>query len=163
MAKELSLAAGAEGLARAVNREGSAENTNLSKEYRAAYTNDIRNGASARRAIAGFAAECGFSEDEVSDIRLAAGEALSNAFEYGSGTPKRKVRVTCTFDDGQLTIEIHDRGRGFPEPSVQSSIVPDDRGRGFGIFLMRRLMDEVSFAHQRNRRAASSPPTEEAR
>jgi serine/threonine-protein kinase RsbW len=119
----------------------------LSREYRTAYTNDIRNVALARRGIAAFAAECGFSPEEISDIRLAAGEALSNAFEHGSGKPRRKIVVDCTFDRGQLTIEVHDRGHGFPEPSVQSSVEPDDRGRGFGIFLMRRLMDEVSFAH----------------
>jgi anti-sigma regulatory factor (Ser/Thr protein kinase) len=41
---------------------------------------------------------------------------------------------------------IEDSGSSFTEPSVQTSVQPDDRGRGFGIFLMRRLMDEVTFA-----------------
>ena len=134
-----------EGLVPPANRERSAENLKLNKDYRAAYNNDIRNVALARRGISAFATECGFSVEEVSDIRLAAGEALSNAFEHASANPRRKVTVNCTFDGSQLTIEIHDRGRGFPAPLVQSSVEPDDRGRGFGIFLMRRLMDEVSF------------------
>jgi serine/threonine-protein kinase RsbW len=119
----------------------------LSKEYRAAYTNDIRNVALARRGISAFAMECGFSVEEVSDIRLAAGEALSNAFEHASAHARRKISVSCTFDGRQLTIEIRDRGPGFTQPLVQSTVIPDDRGRGFGIFLMRRLMDEVSFEH----------------
>ena len=119
---------------------------NLNRHYRAAYSGDVRNVALARQAIAGFACRCGFSEDAVSDIRLAAGEALSNAAEHGSETPERRIIVKCDFRHDNLTIEIRDSGSAFTEPSDRSSVEPDDRGRGFGIFLMRRLMDEVSFA-----------------
>jgi serine/threonine-protein kinase RsbW len=118
----------------------------LKKRYRAAYSSDIKNVASARQSIAGFAAECGFSGEEVSDIRLAAGEALSNAVEHGNGTAARNILVECTFEDDRLVIVIEDSGSSFSEPSVRTSVEPDDRGRGFGIFLMRRLMDEVTFA-----------------
>lgn len=118
----------------------------MKRHYRAAYTSDIRNVALARQAIAGFASESGFSEDAVSDIRLAAGEALSNAVEHGSETPDRRIIVECALRNDELTIQIHDSGSAFVEPSDRSSVEPDDRGRGFGIFLMRRLMDEVSFA-----------------
>jgi serine/threonine-protein kinase RsbW len=118
----------------------------LTREYRAAYTSDIKNVALARQGIAGFAADCGFSEDDVSDIRIAAGEALSNAVEHGCRTRRRKIVVNCAFDGHQLAIEIQDSGNGFPEPSDRPSVEPDVRGRGFGIFLMRRLMDEVTFA-----------------
>ncbi len=54
--------------------------------------------------------------------------------------------VKCAFGRGELRIEIQDSGSAFTEPSDRSSVEPDDRGRGFGIFLMRRLMDEVAFA-----------------
>jgi anti-sigma regulatory factor (Ser/Thr protein kinase) len=138
-----------EGLAPLADREGSKVSLELGQKlkrhYNAAYTSDIRNVALARQAIAAFAAKCGFSKDEVSDIRLAAGEALSNAVEHGSDTPARRIIVECNFRDDELTIEIQDNGSAFAEPSDCSSL-PDDRGRGFGIFLMRRLMDEVSFA-----------------
>jgi anti-sigma regulatory factor (Ser/Thr protein kinase) len=58
----------------------------------------------------------------------------------------RKISVDCTFDGSVLAIEIRNSGRGFTEPSDCSSVEPDDRGRGFGIFLMRRLMDQVTFS-----------------
>lgn len=119
--------------------------TTLKKRYHAAYTSDIENVALARRAIARFATECGFSEGAVSDIRLAAGEALSNAVEHGCETSDRSFSVDCDFDGEELAIVVGDSGHGFPEPSHTTSIEPDARGRGFGIFLMRRLMDEVSF------------------
>jgi serine/threonine-protein kinase RsbW len=118
----------------------------LKKHYRAAYASDIKNVALARQSVAGFAAECGFAEEDVSDIRLAAGEALSNAVEHGSGTAARNIMVECTFEDDTLVIVIEDSASSFTEPPVQTSVQPDDRGRGFGIFLMRRLMDEVTFA-----------------
>ncbi len=100
----------------------------------------------ARQGIAGFAASCGFSESEVADIRLAAGEALSNAVEHGGKAAAASVSVTCTFNGRELAIEIRDAGVGFPAPRELPSVEPDHRGRGFGIFLMRRLMDDVSFS-----------------
>lgn len=118
----------------------------MNRHYRAAYTSDNRNVALARQGIADFAAECGFSHEEISDIRLAVGEALSNAVEHGRGRAARKIVVDCKCDGRRLAIEIRDKGSGFPEPTDRSIVEPDDRGRGFGIFLMRRLMDEVSFA-----------------
>ena len=117
----------------------------MKKQY-CAYPSDIKNVAVARLGIAEFAAHCGFSNDAIADIRLAAGEALSNAVEHGSRKPGRKITVVCTFDGFELSIEVRDRGIGFAEPADRSNVAPGDRGRGFGIFLMRRLMDEVSFA-----------------
>ncbi len=118
----------------------------LNTHYRAAFTSEIQNVALARHGIAGFARACGFCESDIADIRLAAGEALSNAVEHGRGAPSIGFTVECTFNGAELAIEIQDSGRGFPAPCDQSTVEPDHRGRGFGIFLMRRLMDDVSFA-----------------
>ena len=114
--------------------------------YRADYSNDTRNVALARRGVTGFAGACGFSEAEIADIRLAAGEALSNAVEHGSARSSGRFTVECGFDGDALSIEIRDTGRGFAAPEQSDrAVTPDQRGRGFGIFLMRRLMDDVCF------------------
>jgi serine/threonine-protein kinase RsbW len=118
----------------------------LNRHYRADYTSEIRNVALARRGVAGFAGSCGFSENEIADIRLAAGEALSNAVEHGHSAQSAGFTVECRFDGNELSIEIRDSGRGFCAPDNHESVEPDHRGRGFGIFLMRRLMDDVVFA-----------------
>lgn len=114
--------------------------------YRATFTNEPRNVALARNAIASFARLCGFDDEATHDIKLAAGEALSNASEYGRGRRNGGYSVTCTFDNDDLRIEIQDSGEGFHEPEAAGEIGPDARNRGFGIFIMRRLMDSVSFA-----------------
>ncbi|HLY03677.1 MAG TPA: ATP-binding protein [Candidatus Cybelea sp.] len=117
----------------------------MKTHFRADYTSEIRNVALARRSVAGFAGACGFSESEIADIRLAAGEALSNAVEHGSRTTTAGFTVDCDFDGDELRIEIQDSGRGFSAPAIRGEVEPDHRGRGFGIFLMRRLMDDVAF------------------
>lgn len=129
--------------------------------YSATFTSDLRNATLARRSIASFASVCGFTEAEVADIRLAAGEALSNAVEHGRRGRSSGFSVHCTFADEALTIEVRDSGAGFPEPADRTPIEPDERGRGFGIFLMRRLMDDVTFVRngtivRLTRRQASS-------
>jgi anti-sigma regulatory factor (Ser/Thr protein kinase) len=117
----------------------------VTTHYRATFTSDPRNVALARKSIAGFASVCGFTESEVADIRLAAGEALSNAVEHGRGRRSSGFSVACSYDNEALTVEVRDSGAGFPAPG-DTAAVPDERGRGFGIFLMRRLMDDVTFA-----------------
>lgn len=114
--------------------------------YRATFTNEPRNVALARNSIASFARLCGFDDDEAADIRLAAGEALSNASEYGRGRRNGGFSVSCSFQDDEMRIEIQDSGEGFDAPDDASEISADDRNRGFGIFIMRRLMDSVTFA-----------------
>jgi serine/threonine-protein kinase RsbW len=114
---------------------------------RAAFTGERKNVPLARNAIASFAKICGFTTDEVWEIRLAAGEALSNAVEHGHANRSSGFSVRCSFEHEQLTIEIRDNGDGFrpPSPSDAPNEAPENRVRGFGIMLMRRLMDGVQF------------------
>jgi anti-sigma regulatory factor (Ser/Thr protein kinase) len=89
---------------------------------------------------------CGFSESEVADIRLAAGEAFSNAVEHGRSARSSGFAVTCQFADGMLTIDVRDSGSGFQPPEDAPCAAPGERARGYGILLMRRLMDSVVFS-----------------
>lgn len=116
----------------------------MNPNYRATFTGDRKNVPLARNAIASFARICGFSAEEVADIRLAAGEALSNAVEHGASSRSNGFSVHCEFYDGELTIEIRDNGRGFVTDVCDATPI-EQRSRGFGIFLMRRLMDGVQF------------------
>jgi serine/threonine-protein kinase RsbW len=113
--------------------------------YTATFTGDPRNVQLARNAIASFARICGFSNEETADIRLAAGEALSNAVEHGRSQRSNGFSVRCTFENEQLTIEVRDNGEGFSYAAEAQNLPLEARSRGFGIFLMRRLMDGVSF------------------
>lgn len=118
----------------------------MSPNFRAAFSGERKNVPLARNAIASFARICGFSTDDVADIKVAAGEALSNAVEHGHTRHSSGFSVRCSLEEDELRIEIRDNGDGFvPEARILTAV--EDRDRGFGILLMRRLMDGVQFDH----------------
>jgi serine/threonine-protein kinase RsbW len=87
-------------------------------------------------------------EEKCMAIGLAVQEALANAVVHGCNNDASKT-VLCELsrdDHGRVLIVIADPGPGFdisaaPKPVVQD--VYNDHGRG--VFLIRQLMDEVSF------------------
>jgi anti-sigma regulatory factor (Ser/Thr protein kinase) len=114
--------------------------------YRASHPRGYGSVRQARRALFAFAAECGFRDTALSDIETAAGEALANAAEHGDREASSGFDVLATFEDGRLVIEIKDHGAGFDSAALEHA-VPDAAGnRGFGIYLMRTLMDEVAYS-----------------
>ena len=84
------------------------------------------------------------------EIELALQEALANAISHGcQGDTTKSVRccVTCQ-EDGDVRIVVRDPGRGFDLVGVANPLDSDNvlKASGRGIFLMKQLMDEVSFA-----------------
>lgn len=100
-----------------------------------------------RDRVCQLAREMPFSEEDTADIRLAVGEAASNAVKYGSPEGERSlVRVVCTRRHDAFTVQITDQGEGFDldSKSCKSACSLEERGRG--ILFMRMLMDEVRFS-----------------
>lgn len=91
----------------------------------------------------------GCPDDRVEDLKTAVAEACLNAIEHGNRHDAgMKIGVTLTVDDSKLHIAIRDDGPGIgdvPPPSIEDKIEGRATPRGWGIFLMRSLMDEVQF------------------
>jgi serine/threonine-protein kinase RsbW len=86
--------------------------------------------------------------DRLTDLAVAVAEALSNAAVHGNGLDSRqKVRVAVATSPGCVVVEVSDSGGGFDSDSVSDPTEPDRHliPRGRGIFLMRRLVDEVAY------------------
>jgi len=87
------------------------------------------------------------------NLRIVVSEALSNAIIYGNqGDRTKKVWVRARVDAWSVKLQITDEGTGFDHRSL-----PDPRDRevieesgGRGLFLVRRLADEVSFNERGN-------------
>src|SRR5258707_530714 len=83
------------------------------------------------------------------DIEMALLEALANAVIHGNGSNSFKsVYVTCRcYMDGEVSITVRDEGPGFDSSSVGDPTLLENRlfTHGRGIYLMRTLMDDVSF------------------
>lgn len=80
------------------------------------------------------------------DIRLSVEEAVKNAIIHGNGKRKKiPVFITYSLKDGKFTVEIEDRGKGFdagelPDPTLEENLYKEG---GRGVFLIKKLMDEV--------------------
>jgi CheY-like chemotaxis protein/anti-sigma regulatory factor (Ser/Thr protein kinase) len=102
------------------------------------------------------------SSSEREDIRLAVEELGRNAIEWGNRYEHAKrVRLAfCLYED-RICFEIEDEGEGFipdslPDPSVDPIGHIDRRRRegkrpgGYGIHIVRKIMDEVEFSEKGN-------------
>jgi serine/threonine-protein kinase RsbW len=83
------------------------------------------------------------------DIEMALHEALANAVMHGNGENScKRVYVTCRcYMDGEVSITVRDEGRGFDSNAVLDPTLLENLlfTHGRGIYLMKTLMDEVSF------------------
>jgi serine/threonine-protein kinase RsbW len=97
----------------------------------------------ARTDVVRFARYCGFAPNELADIAIAVGEACNNAVEHAGSA--RDYDIWCEFDGSTIVIRVEDSGIGFDAGAPRPT--PDLwQTRGFGIFLMKKTMDETEFA-----------------
>lgn len=103
-----------------------------------------------REFVGGIAHAAGFSDKDVYSIQLAADEAASNVIEHAyAGNSKATFELSCEFSGSQLVIALLDHGKRFdpskvPQPDLKADL-SDRKIGGLGIFLMRKLMDEVKY------------------
>ena len=92
----------------------------------------------------------GFLDKDVYSIQLAADEAASNIIEHAyEGNPDASFEVSCVFEKDRLIITMLDNGKSFDLTKVVKPDLKADLSRrkigGLGIYLMRKLMDEVRY------------------
>ena len=88
-----------------------------------------------------------FEDVDRDAVAISVIEACTNAIQLGHGEdPSKTVQVVFDLEPDQLTIRVHDGGRGF-QPVPEGSMTPPDllATRGRGIFIMRSMMDDVFF------------------
>jgi serine/threonine-protein kinase RsbW len=95
------------------------------------------------------AKKMGFTEDRIEDLKTAVSEACLNAIEHGNKMDTcTKVGITLTIEESKLQVSVKDQGKGIdqlPIPDIESKIKGEDKPRGWGIFLIKRLVNEVIF------------------
>ncbi|MGE5432438.1 MAG: ATP-binding protein [Syntrophomonadaceae bacterium] len=97
------------------------------------------------------AQKCGFTEETVDKIALAVDEACTNVIKHAyKYSPEGDIIVNININQNKMTVSITDHGSNFdpslvPEPDVKKYYRQHKIG-GLGIYLMRKLMDEVSFS-----------------
>jgi serine/threonine-protein kinase RsbW len=100
--------------------------------------------------LAAFARKLGFPPSRIEDLKTAVAEAYINAVQHGNrGKPDARVVVVFNFKNGILGISVFDEGDGFKQdprdPDIERIIENLDAPVGFGVFLMKRLMDKFEY------------------
>ena len=112
----------------------------------------------ARSAVAAFALPLNPSLTELSDIKTAVSEAVTNCIVHAyAKTQDGKIVIECkteqTAEGGILHIEIRDFGCGIED--VEQAVQPfyttlsDDERSGMGFTIMQTFMDEFSLTSVR--------------
>ncbi len=103
----------------------------------------------AMECAASTAKKMGFTEDRIEDLKTAVAEACLNAIEHGNKMDtSTKVGITLTIEESKLQVSVKDEGKGFkeiPNPSIENKMKGKDQPRGWGIFLIKSLVNEVTF------------------
>jgi serine/threonine-protein kinase RsbW len=103
-------------------------------------------------AASSLAQRMGFEGDRVSALKTAISEAITNAIEHGNQhNETMKVVVLLAARGDELVISVTDQGNKVFDsshmprrPTIEEALDRSDKG-GWGIWLIRELMDEVEF------------------
>lgn len=102
----------------------------------------------ARVAVASFVSQLDPTMDEISDIKTAVSEAVTNAIIHGyEGKTDATVKMECTIEGRDVTVTVADDGVGIDniekarEPLYTSR--PDLERSGMGFTMMETFMDSV--------------------
>lgn len=109
-----------------------------------------------REFVGGIARAGGFTDKDVYNIQLATDEAASNIIEHAYEKITNGVlELSCGVRNDLITIVLIDHGESFdpseiPLPDLKADL-SDRKIGGLGIFLMRKLMDDVHYEVTANR------------
>lgn len=97
----------------------------------------------ATSAIATLADHMGFSTERIDDLKTALSEAVINSIEHGNQlNVQLKVQIIALIESRALTLKIIDQGQ---QPLPNLNLARQERAdhRGWGLFLVKSLVDEV--------------------
>ena len=109
-----------------------------------------RNESFARNVVAGFAVECAPTVGEISDIKTAVSEAVTNAVvhAYDEENDSNLIEIAADIDDDNtLTVSVRDFGRGIEDVAEARepffTTKPDDERSGMGFTVIETFMDDM--------------------
>jgi anti-sigma regulatory factor (Ser/Thr protein kinase) len=102
--------------------------------------------AAARAQIRQAVAQTGLTPEATLDMEIAVGEMLSNVHRHAYPSGTGPVRVEVYQASRTVTVAVIDSGIAVVEPVVPRTLPTRTEGGGWGLYLISRLADEVTFA-----------------
>ena len=109
----------------------------------------------ARVSVAAFMPQLNPTLEEVSDVKTAVSEAVTNALIHGYDGKVKKIMIRCWIEGQTLYVEIRDEGKGIEnvekamEPLFTTRPELDRSGMGFAF--MEAFMDNVYVESERGK------------
>jgi stage II sporulation protein AB (anti-sigma F factor) len=102
----------------------------------------------ARNAVAAFALPLNPTLSELSDVKTAVSEAVTNCIVHGYRDGEGWINIECQIDGASLHIQITDSGKGIDD--VERALLPfyttlsDEERSGMGFTIMQAFMTDFS-------------------
>jgi len=117
---------------------------------RLALAPDLDNLKRVREFVEAHAEEAGLPAEAAKDLALAVDEAVTNIVVHGGPTRDGLIEVDAPDHAEGCVVRIRDSGRFFdptaaPDENPPISPLERDAPGGFGIFLIKHLVDEVRY------------------
>ncbi len=116
-------------------------------EMKLEFSSKTCNEAFARITVAAFVSQLDPTIDELSDIKTAVSEAVTNSIIHGYDNDEGKVTITSKIFANTVEIEITDNGKGIENVELARRPLytskPNMERSGMGFTIMESFMDEV--------------------
>lgn len=116
-------------------------------EMNVEFISKSQNEAFARVVVAAFVAQLDPTIEEITDIKTAVSEAVTNAIIHGYEDNMGKVQIKCSIIGNKIEIEINDKGKGISDIEVAREPLytskPELERSGMGFTIMESFMDSV--------------------
>lgn len=102
----------------------------------------------ARNVVAAFALPLNPTLSELSDVKTAVSEAVTNSIVHGYGHGEGWVVLECETDENQLHITVSDSGKGIADVDQALTpfftTLPGEERSGMGFTIMQTFMTSLS-------------------
>jgi stage II sporulation protein AB (anti-sigma F factor) len=123
--------------------------------FRIEFLSKSENESFARVAVAAFVSQLDPTIEEITDIKTAVSEAVTNAIIHGYENKAGMVRIEAYLKDNSVTIEIIDEGVGINnvEEAMQPLYTsrPDLERSGMGFTVMETFMDSLEVSSEKGK------------
>lgn len=128
------------------------EHTN---EMKLIFDSRSSNEAFARVTVAAFMTSLNPTVEEVSDVKTAVSEAVTNAIIHGYEGEVRDISIRCRTEEKTLYLEIEDQGKGIADVEAAMEPLfttkPELERSGMGFSFMEAFMDELEVVSELGR------------
>lgn len=102
----------------------------------------------ARVAVAAFASQLDPTIDEITDVKTAVSEAVTNSIIHGYDNKEDIIKIEAYIKDKELTVIVHDNGVGIDNIDLAMQPLytsrPDLERSGMGFTVMESFMDSLT-------------------